>query len=249
VSFALGPQSTASGFSSTAVGRNGCAAGDSSVVLGEALAIGKNSVALGNGAYAFADNSCAIGNVWVYSVGGAAVGVYNRGFKKGLTTRPDPANPTPADPIFEVGIGDANRGIPATAFTVFRDGTNYFSGNVGIGTSNPTFPLSVNGTVEAKEVIVQTGWSDYVFAPNYHLVPLSEVEQQIKTEKHLPGIPSAQQVAEHGISLGDMQAKLLAKIEELTLHQIEQEKQIQQQNRRIEHLEQENQELRKIDHL
>jgi hypothetical protein len=101
------------------------------------------------------------------------------------------------------------------------------SGNVGIGTSNPTHKLAVNGTVKAKEVIVETtGWSDYVFADNYALQPLAEVEAHIKTNKHLPGIPSAIQVAEQGVSVGYMQARLLAKIEELTLHQIAQEKEL-----------------------
>jgi hypothetical protein len=99
-------------------------------------------------------------------------------------------------------------------------------GNVGIGTTNPTQKLSVNGTIRAKEVIVDTGWSDYVFAPDYRLAPLSEVEQHIKADGHLPGIPSATDVAAHGVTIGEMQAKLLAKIEELTLHQIEQEKAI-----------------------
>lgn len=113
------------------------------------------------------------------------------------------------------------------------------TGNVGIGTTNPTQKLSVNGTIRAKEVVVETsGWSDYVFADNYVLQPLSEVETQIKQNKHLPGIPSAQQVAESGVGLGEMQAKLLAKIEELTLHQIEQDK-------RIRALEAENAKLRR----
>ncbi len=101
------------------------------------------------------------------------------------------------------------------------------SGNVGIGTTSPTHKLAVNGTIKAKEVIVETtGWSDYVFADDYALQPLAEVEAHIKTNKHLPGIPSAAQVATEGISIGEMQAKLLAKIEELTLHQIAQEKEI-----------------------
>lgn len=100
-------------------------------------------------------------------------------------------------------------------------------GHVGIGTRTPgSYNLAVNGTIRAKEVIVDTGWSDYVFAPDYRLAPLSEVEQHIKTEGHLPGIPSASDVAEHGVTVGEMQAKLLAKIEELTLHQIDQEKAI-----------------------
>jgi hypothetical protein len=113
-------------------------------------------------------------------------------------------------------------------------GTHFLNGNVGIGTTNPTHKLAVNGTIKAKEVIVETtGWSDYVFADDYALAPLSEVETHIKTNKHLPGIPSAAQISEQGISVGDMQAKLLAKIEELTLHQIAQEKRLSDQSREI----------------
>jgi hypothetical protein len=97
---------------------------------------------------------------------------------------------------------------------------SYFAGNVGIGTTNPEYPLSVNGTVQAKEVLVNTGWSDYVFAPGYRLAPLSEVADFIKDNHHLPGIPSEAEVQQSGVSLGDMQSKLLAKIEELTLHMI-----------------------------
>jgi metal-dependent hydrolase (beta-lactamase superfamily II) len=100
------------------------------------------------------------------------------------------------------------------------------SGNVGIGTTNPTEKLAVNGKIRAKEVIVDTGWSDYVFAKNYKLASLSEVEQHIQTLGHLPGVPSAQEVAEKGVSVGDMQAVLLAKIEELTLHVIAQQKEL-----------------------
>ncbi len=101
------------------------------------------------------------------------------------------------------------------------------NGNVGIGTINPGQKLSVNGTIRSKEIVVETvGWADYVFADNYSLKPLSEVEQHIKQHKHLPGVPSAAEVSAKGVSVGEMQAKLLAKIEELTLHQIEQEKRL-----------------------
>jgi hypothetical protein len=101
------------------------------------------------------------------------------------------------------------------------------SGNVGIGTTNPTHKLAVNGTIKAKEVIVETtGWSDYVFADDYALQPLSQVEAHIKEHKHLPGIPSASTVASQGVNVGDMQAALLAKVEELTLHLIAQEKEL-----------------------
>jgi hypothetical protein len=107
------------------------------------------------------------------------------------------------------------------------------SGNVGIGTTSPTHKLAVNGTIRAKELIVDTGWSDYVFADDYRLAPLAEVEKHIKSARHLPGIPSAKEVAAQGISVGEMQAKLLAKIEELTLHVIEQQKRLEAQERRI----------------
>ncbi len=110
------------------------------------------------------------------------------------------------------------------------------TGNVGIGTTSPTQKLSVNGTIQAKEVIVQTGWSDYVFKLGYHLASLSEIEGAIKKEGHLPGIPSAQEVAEHGVGMGEMQSKLLAKVEELTLHLIEQEKLLHAQHDEINQL-------------
>jgi hypothetical protein len=110
--------------------------------------------------------------------------------------------------------------------------------NVGIGETNPQHKLAVNGTIKAKEIIVETaGWSDYVFADDYRLAPLAEVEAHIKTNKHLPGIPSAAQVAESGVNVGDVQAALLAKVEELTLHLIAQEKKIQALQTRNEALE------------
>ena len=122
---------------------------------------------------------------------------------------------------------------------------NYFAGNVGIGTTNPTEKLSVNGRIRAREVVVETSnWSDYVFAKDYKLTPLSEVEQHIEKEGHLPGVPSAQDVKDKGVSVGDMQAVLLAKIEELTLHQIEQEKRLNAQAAKITALESENAQLK-----
>ena len=105
------------------------------------------------------------------------------------------------------------------------------TGNVGIGTTNPTSKLSVNGTITTKEVVVTaTGWSDYVFLPAYRLKPLPEVAAYIQQNHHLPGIPSESEVRDNGISLGEMQSKLLAKIEELTLHAI----QLDQQNRDLQ---------------
>jgi hypothetical protein len=112
------------------------------------------------------------------------------------------------------------------------------SGNVGIGTTNPQYLLSVKGTVGAEEVIVtNTGWSDYVFQPGYRLRPLTEVGAYIQANHHLPDIPSEAEVKEKGVSVGEMQSKLLAKVEELTLHIIKADE-------RNNRLEQQNQDLR-----
>lgn len=86
--------------------------------------------------------------------------------------------------------------------------------------------LAVKGAVRANEVVVDTGWSDYVFDKDYRNAPLTEVKKYIEQNHHLPGMPSAQQVAQQGVSVGEMQAKLLAKIEELTLHLINDEEKI-----------------------
>jgi hypothetical protein len=106
-----------------------------------------------------------------------------------------------------------------------------YDGNVGIGTVAPQYKLAVNGTIGAKEVIVTTtGWSDYVFKPDYRLRPLKEIALYIKANHHLPEIPSEAEVQGKGISLGEIQAKLLAKVEELTLHMI----QAEERNDRLE---------------
>jgi hypothetical protein len=98
--------------------------------------------------------------------------------------------------------------------------------NVGIGTNDPKgYKLAVNGNIRAKEVKVETvNWPDYVFARSYRLPTMQETEKHIKEKGHLPGVPSAAEVKANGIDLGEMNAKLLQKIEELTLHLIEQNK-------------------------
>ena len=112
------------------------------------------------------------------------------------------------------------------------------TGRVGIGTMTPQSMLAVNGTVTAKEVnVTVSGWSDFVFDSSYALKPLSEVERHIKQEKHLEGIPSASDVARKGISLGEMQAKLLQKVEELTLYTIELKKENEALGARLANIE------------
>lgn len=138
--------------------------------------------------------------------------------------------------LFRTGAWQDPSNVPYTSTNVRMLITN--AGNVGIGTMEPQSKLAVNGTITTKEVVVTTeGWADYVFDDDYKLMPLAEVEKHIKTEKHLPHIPSAKEVKENGISLGDMQTKMMAKIEELTLHMIA-------QNKKLERLENENMKLK-----
>jgi ethanolamine utilization microcompartment shell protein EutS len=101
------------------------------------------------------------------------------------------------------------------------------AGYVGIGTSTPSEMLSVNGNIAAKKMIVtRLGWSDYVFDEEYKLRSLSSLEAFIKQNKHLPEVPSTNEVEAQGLNLGDNQALLLKKIEELTLYLILQDKKI-----------------------
>lgn len=118
--------------------------------------------------------------------------------------------------------------------TIFM--TSSSDGNIGIGVENPKNKLEVLGTIRATEVKVETGWADFVFDKDYKLPSLSEVENHIATHNRLPEIPSEAEVKENGVNLGEMQVKLLQKIEELTLYIIEQDKKITQQQKQIDEL-------------
>ncbi|MCR1025107.1 fibronectin type III domain-containing protein [Cellulophaga baltica] len=105
----------------------------------------------------------------------------------------------------------------------------YAEQNVGIGTTNTQgYRLAVAGNVVAEEVKValQVNWPDYVFDKAYNLPSLEQVENHINENGYLIHMPSAAEVEENGIQLGEMNAKLLRKIEELTLYTITQEKKI-----------------------
>jgi len=94
-------------------------------------------------------------------------------------------------------------------------------GNVGIGTTNPKSTLAVNGTITAKEIKVESGWSDFVFDEGYDLASLDEIESFVRKNKHLPDIPSAKEVEQKGLAVSEMLAKQMQKIEEMTLYLIE----------------------------
>jgi hypothetical protein len=119
-----------------------------------------------------------------------------------------------------------------------RDKSFYWSGKVGIGTTNPSAKLDVNGNIRAEriDVISDVPASDYVFDQGYNLRSLPEVEQFVKTNKHLPEVPSAKEFKENGYSVGEMDDILLRKVEELTLYVIEQNKKLENKNEIIDAL-------------
>lgn len=116
--------------------------------------------------------------------------------------------------------GSKNSDIPIIVFTQ--------NGNVGIGTLAPQHKLDVNGTVRAKEVKIEidANWPDFVFKKDYKLPTLEEVEAHINERGTLPGVPSEQEVRDSGMNVGEVNALLLQKIEELTLYVIKQQKEI-----------------------
>ena len=117
-------------------------------------------------------------------------------------------------------------------------------GNVGIGTVNTgSYKLAVEGRIAARgiKVTVDPNFPDYVFEPTYQLRSLAHLEQYINQNKHLPGIPSAEEVKkEGGIELGDMNVKLLEKVEELSLYIIEMNKKLVEQQKEIDRLKKNN---------
>jgi hypothetical protein len=132
-----------------------------------------------------------------------------------------------------VGISTNN---PKEKFHV--SGNGIFSGNVGIGTEDISdgYALNVNGKIRSTEVKVYTGWADYVFNNDYQLMPLEDVEDYIKTNKHLPGIKSAKQIESEGLDVGKTSSKLMEKIEELTLYMIDANKKIETLQKEVQKL-------------
>lgn len=153
--------------------------------------------------------------------------------------------PRPDSRIVISGYGDYK---PEHKFIV-RNGSSLFEGDIlstgkiGIGIEAGEIPsdyhFAVSGKIISEEVKVKlqsSGWPDYVFAKEYNLPTLKQLENYIKTHGHLPNIPSSKEVTENGIQLGVMNAKLLEKIEELTLYIIQIKKELEVQKEQIRSL-------------
>ena len=116
------------------------------------------------------------------------------------------------------------------------------TGNFLIGKTtqqNSNYKLDVNGTIRANEIKINLNGADFVFEKAYKLMPLAELETFVKEQKHLPEVAPAKEMKENGTDLGNLNSKLLQKVEELTLYLIEQNKQInllKEENKAIRNL-------------
>jgi len=208
-------------------------------------------------------NITTLGNVGIGTVPSEKLEVYNSDITPGVislkSNRNDASNVDVGRVSAKQGTTEIARiGLPRASeassgyFTFWTKANNASiltekmrinsNGNVSIGTTDvdPTGAmLTVNGSIHTKEVKVDLAvpLADYVFDTNYKLMPLHEVEQFVNVNSHLPEMPSAAEVSKNGLNMGEMQNKLLQKVEELTLYMIDQQKTINQQSAKIEELE------------
>ncbi len=222
----------------THIGQDG---GGDPIIVGEG--VGGVSAAIGTTTnHALRLNTNGTGKLSIYPAGEVVIGSNSTGaFNNSKLTVSTLNNSYGITHIGEGGnvigtfIGGTSAGIGTYSNTNMRIFSNNFSaifiaaatGNVGIGTDNPTYKLSVNGNIRSKEVVVESGWADYVFERSYTLRPIEELELFIRENKHLPNIPSAKEIEQSGLHLGELQKKMMEKIEELTLYIIQQQKEIE----------------------
>ena len=173
----------------------------------------------------------ALDNYSIISKGGSSVG-FGSG---GIGNEDDDITVNVAnDGEFELNRAGVN--LFSVGNYILIDRTN--SKNIGIGIENPQNKLSVNGTIWATKMKVSfTDGADWVFEDEYELLTLEEVEEFVHKNKHLPGIPSAEEFRQNDLNVAEMDNMLLQKIEELTLYMID-------MNKRVNELETENQELK-----
>lgn len=120
-----------------------------------------------------------------------------------------------------LGNGDPQSKLDVNG-DVFCKNLKVFDGNVVIGTRISLAKVDVIGDINCRKLkVLPTTWPDYVFKPEYELMPISDLKEFISKNKHLPGVPDEKQVAKEGVELGELNKILLQKIEELTLYIIE----------------------------
>ncbi|WP_229365892.1 bZIP transcription factor [Fibrisoma montanum] len=217
----------------------------------------QNATAIGNNARVSVSNAVVLGEAANVGIGTSAPaaklhlvsGVENSaGLRFGNLTSGSPASATNQTKFLSVdGSGNVilasttSGGREAASESLWQRNGRYLTSKddnaVIIGSNVSKTPVGYRLYVQdgiltekVKVAIKNTAdWSDKVFAPSYKLRPLAEVEQFIQTHQHLPGVPSAEEVVKQGVDVGQMDAKLLEKVEELTLYSIQLQKENQQQ--------------------
>lgn len=216
--------------------------GDYNVLIGHSAGLGTSTVKLGSNNVLIGREAGKIatgsGNVLIgYNAGSTLTGASS-------SNKLFIANSATVNPLiygeFKAGSNQAQ-----LKFNAQKVGIGYESGSFAFGafpdlTSLPngsTYRLFVRGGIYAKEVRVSSLlWADYVFANDYKLMSLKETEQYINTNKHLPNMPSAAEVEEQGIEMGNIIKLQQEKIEELTLHAIANEKTVDELKKEVEEL-------------
>lgn len=141
--------------------------------------------------------------------------------------------PSSSETAMEFNNYDPSKGTWVRTMTLTKD-NRVWIGQIPAGQWLNEYKLGVGGTIVAKRVVVQIdNWYDCVFNNAYQLRPLSEVATFIKDHNHLPDVPAENEVLERGVDVGDMNAILLKKVEELTLYLIQQQKEIEQLKQQI----------------
>ncbi|WP_068473238.1 hypothetical protein [Saccharicrinis aurantiacus] len=130
--------------------------------------------------------------------------------------------------------------------TIKGDGSLHAKGDIETGSTLIAKSVVVDGIVSATEIKVTAQTADFVFADDYELKELNDVEQFIVENKHLPEIPSAAQMDKEGVNLAEMNKLLLQKIEELTLYTIQQQKILGERKDKIVSLESRLERIEKI---
>ena len=142
---------------------------------------------------------------------------------------------TGAAGIDPIGTGVIYLGYDQSSDVMFggssSNGVWKANGNVLIGQTtqvNPAYKLDVYGKARANEIVVNTSGADFVFDKEYSLRKLSDLKVYIDAHKHLPEIPSAKEMQANGMSIGEINTKLLQKVEELTLYLVEKDKEVKE---------------------
>ncbi len=221
--------------------------GADSIIISEG--VGGVSGAIGTVTnHIFRLNSGGQGKLHIYPNGNVLVGTSSDGPFSKLTVR----TPNNTDGISHVSdggvilktfVGGVSAVLGTASNHTMRISANNVAviniepnGTVGIGTTNPAgYKLAVNGSIRAKELVVETGWADYVFNTEYKLRPLKDIEDFIALHHHLPNIPSAKDIQDNGLHVGEVQKKMMEKIEELTLYIIALNKEVEILKNIIDH--------------